>query len=183
MRKTRSIPKTAFLLAIASALQGQVPDVTGEWKPFRPPAVGPSSSPAENWVCSLPGAVFTLTHSVIPPFAMVRKDLGYVYYPSQPTITITEGTPGKPLALGFLQSQDRRRFQGELAISVKSATGLELSPGGCWIHLSLEESEDGSLLSGTARINTKISTRQCRSGLVKEFKNGAPFEYALIRVR
>lgn len=134
-----------FLLAFASALQGQAPEVTGEWTVFRVPAVGPPSTPVEDWVRSLPGAVFTLTHSFIPPLAMVRKDLGYVYYPSQPTITILEGKPDKPLALGFLQPQAGRRFEGELAMSVKSATGLELAPGGCWIPLSLEESEDGSI--------------------------------------
>ena len=59
----------------------------------------------------------------------------------------------------------------------------ELTSSGCWIHLSLEESEDGSILSGSARINTKISTRACRSSLAKSVKNGEPFSYALTRLK
>jgi hypothetical protein len=168
----RHILEMRFLLALAPGLvQGQAPDIAGEWSVVRSPAVGPPSSPAEDWIRSLPTAVYSLTDSAIPPLAMVRKDLGYTYFPSQPTITILAGTPDKPYALGFLQSRAGRGFEGELA------------SGGCWIHLSLEESEDGSILSGSARNNVKISTRQCRSSLVKAYKNGAPFDYALTRLR
>lgn len=167
------IPKIAFVLAFAVGLvQGQVPDVAGEWRVAGAPTVGPPSSRFEDWLRSLPMAVYALTHSVIPPLAMIRKDLGYTYSPSLPTITIFEGMPDKPHALGFLQLQVGRRFQGELAFS-----------GGCWTHLSLEESEDGYTLSGSARINNRISTRECRSSLAKEFQKGAPFKYALIRVK
>jgi hypothetical protein len=51
------------------------------------------------------------------------------------------------------------------------------------MHLSLEESEDGSALSGSARINAKIFTRECRSMLTKSAKKGEPFKYALIRLK
>jgi hypothetical protein len=68
----------------------------------------------------------------------------------------------KPRVLGFLSGAGGRRFEGEL-------------PGGCWVRLSLEESEDGSALSGSGRIDPKISTRACRSGLAKGFKKGEPF--------
>jgi hypothetical protein len=185
-----AILKIVFVVTFAAQglVQGQILDVAGKWRVLRPSAVGPSSSPAESWLPALPEAVFTLTRSVISPLAMVRKDLGYTYFPSLPTITISEGPPDKPRALGFLQLQIGRRFQGELASSVKSTTGPELSfglpalaPGGCWMHLSLEASEDGSTLSGSARINTKISTHGCRSSLAKAFKNGEAFPYALIR--
>ncbi len=113
-----------------------------------------------------------------------------IHFPSRPTITISEGLPDKPPALGFLQNQGGRRFEGELASPVKSTTGLELSvglpslaPGGCWIHLSLEASEDESTLSGSAWINAKISTCACRSRLAKGFKNGEPFPYSLVRLK
>ena len=150
----------------------------------------PSVLTVRSLATSVTWGCFTLTPSVIPPLAMIRRGLGFTYFPSRPTITILEGLPDKPRALGFLQTQVGRRFEGELASSVKSATPLELSigfpslaPGGCWIHLSLEESEDESTLSGSAWINTKISTRACRSNLAKGFKNGEPFPYALIRLK
>jgi hypothetical protein len=165
-----------LLLVVAETglVQGQVGNLVGEWKVVRQDAGSlpcPNCSPAENWIRALPGATFIMTPSVIPPLAMVRKDLGYTYTLSSPTITIWSGTPENPSALGFLQLQFGRRFEGELASA------------GCWIHLSLEESEDGSTLSGSARINTKISTRSCRNTMSKEFKNGAPFNYALVRLR
>jgi hypothetical protein len=110
------------------------------------------------------------------------QGFGNTYFPSRPTITILEGPPDKPRALGFLQPRVGRRFEGELASSIKSSTATELSfglpsvaPGGCWIHLSLEESTDGSILSGSAWINTKISTRACRSSLAKGFTDGVYF--------
>jgi hypothetical protein len=112
-----------------------------------------------------------LTNSAIPPLAMVRKNLGYTYVPSLPTVTISDEASDNHRAVGFLQAQAGRRLEGELASA------------GCWIHLSLEESEDGATISGSARINTKISTRSCRNTMSKEFKNGAPFEYALVRLR
>lgn len=186
-----AILKMAFVFAFAARglVQGQVVGMAGKWRVVRPPAVGPSSSPFEDWLRALPGAVFTLTPSAIPPLAMALKDLGYRYSPSLPTVTILGGLPDRPRALGFLQREVGRRFEGELASSVKGATELELSfglpslaPGGCWMHLSLEWSEDGSTLSGSARINTKISTRACRSSLAKGFKNGEPFPYSLIRM-
>jgi hypothetical protein len=173
-----AIPKMTFAFALAAQglVQGQIADVVGEWT--RPGA--------------LPGFVFTLIPSAIPPLAMARRGLGYVYS-SRPTITILEGPRDKPRAFGFLQPQSGRRFEGELASSIKSSTKADLSelslgypslaPGGCWIHLSLEESEDGSTLSGSAWINTKISTRACRSSLAKGFKNGEPFPYGLIRLK
>jgi hypothetical protein len=71
--------------------------------------------------------------------------------------------------LGFLQQTVGRHFEGELALS------------GCWEHLSLEESEDGTALSGWARINVKRSTRGCLHDLTKESKRGAPFTFALTR--
>ena len=114
--------------------------------------------------------MYALTHTEIPPLAMIRRDLGYTYFPSLPSITIT-WISDKPQVLGFLQAQSGRQFEGELA------------SGGCWMHLSLEESEDGSTLSGSAWYNTKISTRACRSFLAKPFKKGAPFPYKLDRVR
>jgi hypothetical protein len=188
-----AISKMTFVFAFATQglVEGQVADVAGEWSVVRLlPGVSPSVSPFEAWLRALPGAVFTLTPSVIPPLAMIRRGLGYAYSPSRPTITIVEGLPDQPGALGFLQLQVGRRFEGELASSVKSTTTRELSfglpslaQGGCWIHLSLEESEDGSTLSGSAWINTKISTRGCRSSLAKDFKHGEPFPYRLIRLK
>ena len=169
-----AIRKTALVLVLAGRglARAQAPDITGEWSVVRRPAVSESSSPSEDWLRALPGAVFTLSHSEVPPLAMVRKNLGYRYSPSLATITISQGQPEKPQALGFLQAQGGRRFEGELAFS-----------SGCWTHLSLEESEEGSSLSGSARINTKISTRACRSTLVEGVKKGEPFSYTLIRLR
>ncbi len=164
----------AFAVAAQGLVQGQVVGVVGEWT--RPGA--------------LRGFVLTLIPSEIQPLAMARRGLGYVYS-SRPAITILEGPRDKPRSFGFLQPKAGRRFEGELASSIKSSTAADLSelslgypslaPGGCWIHLSLGESEDGSTLSGSAWINTKISTRSCRSDLAKGFKNGEPFPFRLIR--
>src|SRR5438094_715317 len=133
------IPKMAFVFACAAPglVQGQIADLAGEWRVVRPSAGNPSVSPLEAWLRSLPGAVFTLTPSSIPPLAMVRTNLGYAYSPSLPSITILEGLPDKPRAWGFLQHQVGRRFEGELASSVQSVSfGLpSLAPGGCWMHL------------------------------------------------
>ncbi len=171
--RIQALKVPAFLLALTTSLvQGEVLDVTGEWRAVRPPAVSPASSPGEDWLRSLPMAAFKLTHSNVPPLAMIRRDLGYTYFPSLPTIIILGGTPDRLQTLGFLQSQVGRRFEGELAPS-----------GGCWMHLSLKESEDGLILSGSARINTKISTRECRSSMAKEFKKGEPFKYGMIRTQ
>jgi hypothetical protein len=171
IRRMSTIQKTVLLFAIAArALPWQVAaDIAGEWQVFRPPPVSPPSSPIEDWLRVLPPAVYLLTHSDIPPLAMIRQDLGYAYFPSLPSITIT-WISDKPRVLSFLQAQSGHRFEGEL-------------PGGCWVHLSLEESEDGSTLLGSARINPKISTRDCRSSLAKGFKKGEPFPYKLIRLR
>jgi hypothetical protein len=167
MARSRIAP---VLLLTAGLVQGQAPDLAGEWRVARSSAVGPPSLPLEEWLRSQPSAVYTFSHNTIPPFAMFRKDLGYVYSPSISTITIFERTDAL-YPLGFLQTQGDRRVEGELA------------PGGCWLHLSLAESEDGSTLLGTARINTKYSTRECRKLLTKEVKKGAPFQYALIRLK
>ena len=173
-------------------LHGQDVDLDGLWKVVRTPAVRPPSSPLEGWLQALPGAVFTLSPSVIPPLGMIRKDLGHLYAPSSPTTTISDGMPSSPSsdywmrawlqtlrwmpdmpkALGFVQGQVGRRFEGELAAS-----------GGCWVHLSLEESEDGSTLSGMAQVNMKISRRGCFSLLAKGTKKGEPFPYRLMRLR
>jgi len=172
--RIKTILKIAFTLSLTAALvQGQVPDIAGEWRVVRDPPATPPSSPVEDWLQALPGGVFTLIHSVFPPLAMVRKDLGYTYFPSQPTISVSTRTAFHRdgfSGIGFLQQNAWKKFEGELAV------------GGCWIHLSLVESDDGSTLSGSARINTKISTRQCKSGLAKEVKQGAPFKYTLRRL-
>ena len=167
-----ALSATIFLLALVGVgfAQVEVPDLVGEWRVVRKDASVPcpNCSPAQNWIRALPGAVFDLTESVIPPMAMARKDVpNYLYNPSQPSITISDGTH----VLGFLQRQSGRRYEGEFA------------SGGCWIHLSLEESEDGSMLSGTSRLNTKISTRACLRNMTKDAKRGAPFDYALSRLR
>jgi hypothetical protein len=165
------LQKLAFVLLLAADwVQGQAPDLAGEWKVARSSAVGPPSSPLEEWLRSQPSAVYILSHNTIQPLAMFRKDLGYTYVPSMPTITIFQRTDTL-YPLGFLQTQGGRRVEGELA------------PSGCWMHLSLEESEDGSTLEGSARINTKFSTRECRKLLAKEVKKGAPFKYTLIRLQ
>lgn len=193
MRRLFELPKITLALVFAlDLLQAEVADVTGQWRVVRQ-EVGTSTSQFEDWLRALPGAVFTFSQSTIPPLAMIRKDLGFTYSPSLLTITILQGPPDKPYAWGFLQSQPGRKFEGELAFAVKTATTGDLSqlslgfpslaPGGCWTHLSLEESEDGSTLSGTAQINTKISTRECRSSLAKEVRKGAPFKYVLMRLK
>ena len=78
---------------------------------------------------------------------MIRVDLGYTYFPSLPTINILIGSQADPTAMGFLQHRSGRQYEGELAAAP-----------GCWLHLSLWESEDGQTLRGSANINTKIST-------------------------
>jgi hypothetical protein len=105
----------AFAFAAQGLLQGQVADVTGEWSVARQP------SPLKPWLRALPGAVFTLTPSAIPPLAMVRRGLGYTYFPSRPTIAILEGPPDKPRALGFLQPRVGRRFEGERRLRSRAA--------------------------------------------------------------
>jgi len=59
---------------------------------------------------------------------------------------------------------------------------------GCWFHLSLEESENGTVLAGTSRIIYKKSSRQCLSVLTKAARNeakkngeAAPSRFTLIR--
>jgi hypothetical protein len=156
------------LLLAAGLMQGQAPDLAGEWRVARSAAVESPSSPLQEWLRSQPPAVYTLSHDATLPYAMFRKGLGYTYDPSLPTITVFLRTEGL-YPLGFLQLQGGRKVEGELA------------PAGCWMHLSLEESADGSTLSGSARINTKFSTRECRKLLAAEVKKGAPFQYALIR--
>jgi hypothetical protein len=47
-----------------------------------------------------------------------------------------------------------------------------------WI---LEESEQGTVLTGTKRIEVKKSTRRCRSMLTKDAKAGAPNPIKLFR--
>lgn len=97
---------------------------------------------------------------------------GYVYSPSSPTISIfLEGVSNPSPLVGFIQQRVDRSFEGELF------------SGGCWTHLSLAEADDGSTLSGSARINTKISTRACRNSLAKEYKYGALFKYELVRLK
>src|SRR5437763_4474 len=93
-RRIHALNAAGVVLVFATGLlQGQVSDVAGEWRVVRTPAVGPALSPGEDWLRSLPMAVFTLAHSVIPPLAMVRKYLGYTYFPSLPTMTILGGMP------------------------------------------------------------------------------------------
>jgi len=151
----QSINTVAVVLVFTvGAARGQSADLDGEWR------VGTA------------GAIFTLAYSRMPPLAAVRKGLGYTYILSSPVISILQGMPSTPQASGFLQAQGDRRFEGELATS-----------GGCWMHLSLAESEDGSILSGSGTINTKISTRSCRSMLAKEARSGQPFSYTLTRVK
>ncbi len=80
-------------------------------------------------------------------------------------------------SLGWLDRTGAGRvFNGELYLS------------GCSFHLSLEESEDGTVLSGTSRILDKRSSRQCVSVLNKEARNeikkngeGPPSRFTLIR--
>src|SRR6266550_3480777 len=74
-----AIPHVAFVLvcAMPGLAQEQIRDLAGEWRVGRPPAIGPSS----DWLRALPGAVYTLTHSIVPPLGMIRKDLGYTYFP------------------------------------------------------------------------------------------------------
>jgi hypothetical protein len=168
---TRIMLAIVLPFSVHASLRAEVFDLTGGWAVAHDPVVKPSSSPFEDWLRALPKAVFSLSQSVIPPLAMIREDLGYTYSPSQPSTTISGGSREKPTAVGFLQNQSGRQFEGELAA------------GECWMHLSLELSEDGSTLSGSARINTKFSTRQCRNSLAKEVKNGQPFPYGLTRLK
>jgi hypothetical protein len=145
-----TIRSATLLLALTAGAmaQGQSADVAGEWQVVHSPTATPSSSssPLGDWLRALPGAVFTLTHTAVPPLLLMHKDAQYRWIPSSPTITISQGVLGKPAGVGFLQLQADGRFEGELA-----------SSGGCWMHLSLQESEDGSTLPGSANINTKIS--------------------------
>lgn len=171
MCRTPLLLVLAFTFTSHALGQGEIPDLTGDWSVTRVPATTPSSSPFKEWLNAVPTARFSLTPSVIAPLAMIRKDLGYTYFPSLPSVTISQGFGEKAAVVGFLQHQTDRRFEGEL------------TAGGCWIHLSLVLSDDGSTLSGSARINTKISTRQCRSGLAKEVKKGQPFSYGLTRLK
>lgn len=159
-------------LGTTASIQAQNLDIIGEWQVVRPPSNGAPSSAFSAWLRSLPMAVYMITPSNTPPLAMIHNNLGFIYFPSLPTLTILDGGIGdRPRVLGFLQRQVGRRFEGELVSST-----------GCWTHLSLDESEDGSKLSGSARINTKLSTRECRSALAKEVRKGQPFSYALMRL-
>ncbi len=127
-----AIIKMTFVFAFAAHLgEGQVIDVAGEWRVIRLPPKVPSVRPLEAWLEALPGAVFTLIPSPIPPLAMVFRGLGYTYYPSRPTITVLGAPRYKPSAWGFLQPQVGRRFDGELASSIKNAPERELSIGPC----------------------------------------------------
>src|ERR1039457_2005592 len=123
--------------------QGQSADVAGEWQVVHSPTAT-ASSLLGNWLRALPGAIFTLTHTAVPPLLMMHKDAQYQWIPSSPTITISQGAVGKPAGVGFLQLQPDGRYEGELAFS-----------GGCWMHLSLQESEDGSTLAGSANIRSE----------------------------
>ena len=165
--RLNTLARVATALAILVSLaRGQAPDVVGEW------VVGsPSAADARIDARTRPAVVYTLTPNSAPQLAMARKDLGYAYSFSLPTITMLAGTPEKPIALGFLQHHLGRRFEGELATS------------GCWMHLTLEASDDGLTLAGSARINLKISTRQCLNILTKDAKKGIPFGYVLSRRR
>jgi len=85
-------------------------------------------------------------------------------------ISIIPGTPSKPSGYGWLQRKaNERSLEGELVLN------------GCWLQLSLEESDEGSALLGSARINVKKSNRGCRSLLTKEAKKGEPFQFGLTR--
>jgi hypothetical protein len=146
-------PKIAFTLALTGALvYGQAVGLAGEWR-------------------NGAGVVYTFTDSAVPPVAIALKDLGYSCSFNPTTMMVQTAMPffGKPDGLGFLQHTVGRHFEDELSLS------------GCWEHLSLEESEDGTTLSGWARINVKRSTRECRRDLTKEAKQGAPFKFALTR--
>ena len=85
-------------------------------------------------------------------------------------IGVIPGTKSNPLGYGWLERTGRGRLlKGELVVS------------GCWLQLSLEESEDGSTLFGSSRIIVKKSSRRCRSILTKDAKNGAANEFTLLR--
>jgi hypothetical protein len=85
-------------------------------------------------------------------------------------ITVVPGTYQKANGLGWLErTPNPGEFQGEVLI------------GGCWVILSLQESAEGTVLSGTLRVNTKKSTRGCRSLITKEAKAGAPSLFKLFR--
>src|SRR5690349_6890198 len=85
-------------------------------------------------------------------------------------IAVIPGSYQKPTGYGWLErTQTAGGLEGE-AVSF-----------GCWFQLSLTESQDGSMLSGTLRINAKKSTRRCRSFLTKEGKAGVPNPITLFR--
>ena len=85
-------------------------------------------------------------------------------------INVVPGTYQKPTGYGWLQrTGDQSVLEGE-AVTF-----------GCWFQMSLRESNDGTILSGTLRINAKKSTRSCRSSLTKEGKPGAPSPITLFR--
>jgi len=162
----------AFMVQVEVKQHDEVLDLAGEWRVVPMQPATPPSTSFEEWLRAQPGAIFTLTSSASPPLAMIHKDVGYRYFPALPTITISEGPAGKPKALGFLQGLGGHEFQGELGVLP-----------GCWLHLSLKQSQDGHTLSGLARVNTKLSTRECRSALTKNARNGQPYPYTLMRVK
>ena len=111
----------------------------------------PADTPFEEWLRALPGAVFGMAPSVIPPIDMIRSDLEHTYSPSIPTVTVFVDLSGVRNVVGFLQAQ-AGRFEGELSL-----------PGGCWTHLSLKQSVDGFSLVGNAKVNRKIAHRRLRT--------------------
>ena len=85
-------------------------------------------------------------------------------------ITVIPGTYQKANGLGWLErTSNPGELQGEVLI------------GGCWVILSLRESDEGTVLSGTLRVNAKKSTRGCRSLITKEAKAGEPSPFRLLR--
>jgi hypothetical protein len=85
-------------------------------------------------------------------------------------ITVIPGTYQKANGFGWLErTSNPGEFQGEVLI------------GGCWVILSLKGSDEGTVLSGTRRVNAKKSTRGCRSLITKEAKAGEPSPFKLLR--
>lgn len=84
--------------------------------------------------------------------------------------TVKAGAPDRPNGVGWLQrTSSPGEFYGEMVID------------GCWVVLSLKETEAGEALSGTLRVNSKKSTRGCRSLVTKEARAGEPSPFNLFR--
>jgi hypothetical protein len=115
MRAT--IPKLALVFAFAARglVEGQVVDLAGKWRVGRPPVVGASSTPFEDWLRALPGAVFTLTPSVIPPqlrdFVLERG------------VRLDQAAPGSGLGLAIVRDL-AELYGGLIALEDSRLSGL-----------------------------------------------------------